>query len=158
MRIIEEYNFRNAIAILDTSYPGTLEEIREILTSRDNNLDLTIRGRQRDLSAQVQSWFDVRGWELERPCFTIPEMRYDLFRNGIPIEIELGHQRLVFPDFFKFLADYSQLKIPAAVMVVTSNPNEFGHNWHCSIESTKRKIEAIQQVFLVPLLVLAINP
>ena len=94
----------------------------------------------------------------EAPSFTIPEMRYDLLKVNIPIEIEIGHQRLVFPDFFEFMADFSKEKIPGAVVVVTGDPKQFGHNWHCSLDSTKRKIDAIREVFLVPVLVLAIDP
>jgi hypothetical protein len=156
MKVVDEFNYRNAFSIIESQSPKTLEEIRKVLLS--NELHLETKGKQRDLSAQVQEWFEESGWELERPCFAITEMRYDLYKYGIPIEIELGHQRLVFPDFFKFLADYSKSFIPAAIMIVAGNSMEFGHNWHCSIDSTKRKIEAIKEVFLVPLLVIAINP
>ena len=85
-------------------------------------------------------------------------MRYDLLKSDVPIEIEIGHERLVYAVFFKFLADYSQRKIPAGVMVVTQNPKDFGHNWHNSLESTRRKIEAISSALLVPILVLGLQP
>ena len=158
MRISDEFDYRNASAILDASSPAIVAEIRTILTAEVHNLDFNQTGAQRNLSAQVQSWFEENDWEREYPTIAIPEMRYDLIKNSIPIEIELGHQRLVFPDFFKFLADYSKGYIPAAVMVVTGNPRNFGHTWHCSMESTRRKIEAVSEVFLVPLLVIAIDP
>jgi hypothetical protein len=85
-------------------------------------------------------------------------MKYDLLKDRIPIEIEIEHERLVFPDFFEFLADFSNGHIEAAVMIVTGTPAAFGHSWHCSLRSTKRKIESIQQVYLVPTLVVAVNP
>ena len=158
MKIVQELNYRNAIPVLNSISPGLLNEIREILTGRGNCLDLSKKGRQRDLSRQVQAWFIARGWQSEVNCSAIPDMRYDLIKDKVPIEIELGHQRLVFPDFFKFLADYSKQTIPAAIMIVTGKPMLFGNNWHCSIESTKRKIQAVKEVFLVPLLVIGIDP
>ena len=85
-------------------------------------------------------------------------MQYDLLKGRVPIVIEIGHERLVFPDFFEFLADYSNGHIDAAVMVVTGNPAAFGHKWHCSLKSTRRKIESVKGVYLVPTLVIAVDP
>jgi hypothetical protein len=85
-------------------------------------------------------------------------MQYDLLKGQVPIEIEIGHERLVFPDFFEFLADYSSGHIAAAVMIVTGNPKAFGHSWHCSLRSTQRKIESVKGVYLVPTLVIAVDP
>jgi hypothetical protein len=158
MKISQEFDYRNAMAVLEASHKGVVAEIRSILTDPQHQLDLVLKGKQRDLSAQVQQWFVDSGWEKEQPTFAIPDMRYDLLKGTIPIEIELGHQRLVFPDFFEFLADYSKGRIPGAVMVVTGDPDLFGHDWHCSLESTRRKIEAVQEVFLAPLLVIAVDP
>lgn len=158
MIVAGELDYRNAKAILERSSPGIIEEIVEIVTDPKNILDFSIKGKQRNLSKQVQGWFCEKGWEQEVRSFSIPEMRYDLVKGRIPIEIELGHQRLVFPDFFEFLADYSKQEIPFGIMIVTGTPKLFGHNWHCSLDSTSRKIDAIRDVFLVPLLVLAVNP
>jgi hypothetical protein len=158
MRIAGELNYRNAKAVIQSAAPGILEEIVGILTDPLCELDFSVKGKQRNLSKQVQDWFVQHGWAKEAPSFSIPDMRYDLLKNRIPVEIELGHQRLVFPDFFEFLADFSKGEIPCGVMVVTGDPHLFGHDWHCSLDSTSRKIDAIREVFLVPLLVLAVNP
>lgn len=66
--------------------------------------------------------------------------------------------RLVYADFLKFLADYSQNRIPAGLMIVTGTPTLFGHTWHNSLASTKKKLEAISAALLVPILVLAVDP
>jgi hypothetical protein len=161
MKIFDMFDYRNAKAIIDATYPKLLPEIYNILTDPNNILDImSVEGKQRELSNQVKQWFVTKGWREERPCFSIPEMRYDLLKDeiSIPIEVELGHQRLVFPDFFEFLADFSKGYIPAAVMIVTGSPVLFGKKWHCSLSSTKRKILAIQEVFLVPVLVIAVDP
>lgn len=158
MRIAEEYDYRNAKAILSSMNEHILPEIYAILTNPQNTLNLEKKGSQRNLSKQVQTWFENAGWESEVPSFSIPEMRYDLLKANIPIEIELGHKRLVFPDFFEFLADFSKGYIPAAIMIVTGDPLMFGNNWHCSLQSTRRKIEAISEVYLVPTLVIAVDP
>ncbi len=158
MRITGRLDYRNAVSILETSAPGVVAEVEGILTHPDHVLDFEKKGKQRNLSKQVQSWFGDAGWETEAPSFSIPDMRYDLLKGRIPIEIELGHQRLVFPEFFEFLADYSKEQIPAAIMIVTGDPELFGHNWHCSLASTTRKIDAIREIFLVPVLVIAVDP
>ena len=158
MRITGKLDYRNAISVLEFAVPGIVTEVEGILKDPEHILDFEKKGKQRNLSKQLQTWFRDAGWETEAPSFSIPDMRYDLLKGRIPIEIELGHQRLVFPDFFEFLVDYSKEQIPAAIMVVTGDPELFGHNWHCSLSSTSRKIDAIREVFLVPLLVIAVDP
>lgn len=161
MNIFDIFDYRNAKAIINATYPKLLAEIYGILTDPNNVLEIaTVEGKQRNLSKQVKQWFLGQDWNEERSCFAIPEMKYDLLKEGIPvpIEVELGHQRLVFPDFFEFLADFSKGHIPAAIMIVTGTPQLFGKDWHCSLSSTKRKILAIQEIFLVPVLVIAVDP
>lgn len=159
MIITDEMDYRNAKAVLRSVAPDTLDEIYEILTSSAHEIELSEKeGKQRTLSKQVQNWFVSRGWNAEVPSCAVPDMRYDLVKDDVVIEIELGHQRLVFADFFEFMADFSKQFIPAAVMIVTGDPNKFGHNWHCSIESTRRKIESVKDVFFVPVLVIGVDP
>jgi restriction endonuclease BglII len=159
MKLFGEFDYRNAKAILGVTAPQELAEIYDILQHTDSTLDLaTGSAAQRQLSTQLKGWFVARGWTAEHPAFSVPGMHYDLFKNGIPIEIEIGHERLVFPDFFEFLADYSNEHITAAVMIVTGTPRLFGHTWHCSLRSTQRKIESVKGVYLVPTLVIAVDP
>lgn len=108
MRIARELDYRNAKAVLKANAPGILDEVVSTLTHPGSNLDFERKGKQRTLSKQVQGWFVERGWKKEAPSFTISDMRYDPLKDRIPVEIELGHQRLVFPDFFEFLADFSK--------------------------------------------------
>jgi len=158
MKVVSEFNYRNAKEILERKFPHILQEIYETLDDPDNKIDLTRTGSQRRLSAQVQDWFTRKGWRKEQTAFSIGDLRYDLLKDNIPIEIEIGHQRLVYADFFEFMADYSKEHIPLGVMIVTADPDKFGHKWHNSLESTKRKILAIKESFLVPILVVAVDP
>lgn len=158
MNVVGEFDYRNAKGILEKRFPQILREIYSILNDPENEIDLARTGSQRRLSAQVQRWFTRMNWRREQPAFSIEELRYDLLKENIPIEIEIGHQRLVYADFFEFLSDYSKGYIPLGVMIVTGDPNRFGHSWHNSLESTKRKILAIKESFLVPILVIAVNP
>lgn len=159
MQIVDEFDYRNAKAVLEAASPGYLSILRTILDDPGRQLDFELgRKKQRNLSQQIKPWFIEHGWKAEQPAYSVPGMLYDLLKDNIPIEIEIGHERLVFPDFFEFLADYSNGHIPVAVMIVTGTPNAFGHNWHCSLRSTRRKIESIQNVYLVPTLVIAIDP
>ena len=158
MNIVGEFDYRNAKSILEKRFPQIFREIYSILNNPENEIDLTRTGPQRILSAQIQRWFTRLDWRKEQPAFSIEELRYDLLKENIPIEIEIGHQRLVYADFFEFLSDYSKGYIPLGVMIVTGDPNRYGHNWHNSLESTRRKILAIKESFLVPILVIAVNP
>lgn len=158
MQIIDEFDYRNAKAVLDGINSRLLPDIREVLTRDSARINLSTNGRQRALSTQVQQWFVAAGWSSEVPARAVPGMRYDLHNGLVPIEIELGHERLVYPDFFEFMADYSAMHIPAAIMIVTATPNLFGHSWHCSLASTQRKILAIQSSYLVPTLVIGVDP
>ncbi|NIQ04697.1 MAG: hypothetical protein GWO20_02885, partial [Candidatus Korarchaeota archaeon] len=102
--------------------------ILSILNDEKEPLVLEARkGGQRLLSRQVQKLFVEAGWVKERPHFSIPDLRYDLVKDNVPVEIEIGHERLVYADFFKFLVDYSNGYIPAGVIIATENPESFGH-------------------------------
>lgn len=159
MILAGEYDYRNAKAILQATSPQILAEIYTTLQDPAKTLNLSSsESSQRQLSSQLQSWFVAKGWKDEQPAFSVPGMQYDLLKDRVPIEIEIGHERLVFPDFFEFLADYSNGHINAAIMIVTGNPKLFGHNWHCSLRSTQRKIESVKGVYLVPTLVIAVDP
>jgi hypothetical protein len=159
LKVTEEYDYRNAKGILQPVDRENLDELTSALDDPGFRLRIGApAGKQQDLSRQVQEAFHKKGWVLEKPLFSLPDLRYDLYKGQIPVEIEIGHERLVYAVFFKFLADYSARKIPAGVMVVTSNPKDFGHTWHNSVVSTRRKMESIQNYLLVPILVLGISP
>src|SRR5712692_6341024 len=153
MKVVGEFDYRNAKAVLEVIRPHLVSQIVSIINSRTTTVDLSATGGQRDLSRQLGEYFIPHGWLGEQPVFTLPDLRYDLLKDGIPLEIEIGHQRLVYADFFKFLADYSQNRIPAGTMIVTGSPELYGHSWHNSLASTKKKLEAVSSVMLVPILV-----
>jgi len=157
--VLGEYDYRNARGILQSRRHEVLDELYRLLNNDEFHLRLgAAAGKTQNLSRQLQNHLAGYGWELERPLFVLPDLRYDLLKEDVPIEIEIGHERLVYAVFFKFLADYSQRKIPAGVMIVAGNPRDFGHIWHNSLESTRRKIEAISSALLVPILVLGLKP
>ena len=127
MQVAEEFDYRNAKSILECVDHVTFDEFTATLN--DDSLRLRLgapAGRQQDLSKQLQKIFEDRGWEKEKSLFSLPELRYDLFKGHIPVEIEIGHERLVYADFFKFLADYSAMKIPAGIIVAAASPRD-GH-------------------------------
>ena len=159
MKIMDVYDYRSAHGILASRKESVLDEVLSILNDETKSLALNAaRGAQRNLQSQIQRFFVKAGWERERSHFSIPDLKYDLVKEDIPIEIEIGHERLVYADFFKFLVDYSNGYIPAGIIVATENPESFGHTWHNSRESTARKIEAIKRSLLVPILVIGIKP
>ena len=159
MRVVETYDYRHAHSILKSEKENILNETFSILNDESNSLTLDTRGHaQRNLSRQIKEFFIRAGWKDEVSHFTVHDLRYDLVKENVPIEIEIGHQRLVYADFFKFLIDYSNGYIPAGIIVATENPESFGHTWHNSRESTARKIEAIKRSLLVPILVIGIEP
>lgn len=161
MKIVSEFNYRNAKEIIQQNNPELLKEIYNILNDEDNRLNLKpLDGMlQRDTSRQIKQFFLKQGWKEEVKCKAIPEMKYDLVKDeDFPVEIEVGHMRLVYADFFEYLADYSKEFIKAGIMIVCSDPLKFGHIWHNSLKSTKNKIEKIKESFLVPILVIGVDP
>ena len=162
MKLVSTFDYRNARSIIRARYPNTLESIESLLSDPKRKLDLATKqgAKQRGLSSQLQKMFlDLgKGWQKEQPCLSAEGLKYDLTQSDLPVEIEIGHQRVVYADFFKFMADHSNGQIHAALMIVTDDPNAFGHDWHCSLESTKRKIESISRIYLVPTLLLGISP
>jgi hypothetical protein len=101
MRLADEFNYRNAKAILQATTPRCLEDIYSILGNPNNTLDLARGEKQQYLSTQMKRWFVSAGWKEEQPAYSVPGMHYDLLKDRTPIEIEIGHERLVFPDFFR---------------------------------------------------------
>ena len=159
MKVISEFNYRNAKEIIQQSNPDLLKEIYEILKIINLNLEIEEGKYQRDTSNQIQQIFVSKGWDKEVKSEAIPSMKYDLVKDkNFPVEIEIGHERLVYADFFEFLADYSNENIKVGIMIVCNDSLKFGHNWHNSIKSTKNKILAIKKSFLVPILVIGIDP
>ena len=158
MKISDEFNYRHAREILQQIEPGLFKQIKSILNDSSFRIDLKSKGKRRRLSVQIQDQFVKRGWKKEQPCFSVPELKYDLLKFNIPIEVEIGHQRLVYADFFEFMADYTREEIPLGIIIATTNPIEFGHDWHNSVASTKRKIAAISEAFPVPVWTLGISP
>ena len=159
MKVVGECDYLNAKCILEHEDPKPLHELYSTLNNSNLKLRLGApKARKQNLSRQLQQIFVARGWQKERTHLTLPELRYDLFKGKTPVEIEIGHQRLVYADFFKFLVDYSNQRIPAAVMIAAADPLDFGHKWHNSLASTERKLGSIQLQLLVPILVLGLKP
>lgn len=159
VQVLGEYDYRHAKGILQSTRGEILADIYRLLNDPKVRLRLgAVSGKKQDLSRQLQEHFVRNGWNKEQPLFALRDLRYDLLKGDVPIEIEIGHERLVYAVFFKFLADYTHRKIPAGVMVVAENPKDFGHTWHNSRDNTRRKIEAISSSLLVPMLVLGIQP
>ncbi len=159
MRITSEYDYRNAKGILEKKHQNILKSVYSILKDPKNKLSLKLKSKkQRDLSKQIQAFFIKKGWKKEQGTFAVPELTYDLISKNVPIEIEIGHERLVYADFFKFLVDYSKGKIDAGVMIVAGNPKKFGQSWHNNIKNTARKLEQLDGLYLVPILVIGIDP
>ena len=159
MKIAAEFSYRYAEEILEALAPTELQEIRAVLNDPRNILNKEKTKKQRNYSAQIKNWFvSQKDWKVEQPCKAVPGMKYDLQKGLVCVEIEIGHQRLVFPDFFEFAADHSKQNIAAGVIIVTCDPIQFGDNWHCSLQSTKLKIASVADWLTVPLLVIAVNP
>lgn len=77
MHILEESDYRNAVAIMTARSPRVLTELREILNNAENTLDLAAHGRQRDPSKQITSYFPEQTWQHEARHRSIPDLRYD---------------------------------------------------------------------------------
>lgn len=158
VKISGESDFRNGKQILKGTNEEEVRSIESILNDRKLDITLDADEKQRDLSGPIQNRFKRQGWQDEEEVTALSGPKYDLFREGVPIEIELGHKRMVYADFIKFLSDYSNTDIPAAVMVVAENSEDFGNSWHNSRKSTVKKLRAIEDNYLVPIWIIGISP
>lgn len=157
--ILDETSFRSGREIIKQAKPEEYGTVTRLLDNAEFDIDTESPDEgQRDISGQVTSQFEAEGWETEVKVENMDGPKYDLFRNDVPIEVELGHRRMVYADFFKFLADYSERSIPAGVMVVTENADDFGKSWHNSRESTLNKLSAIEDNYFVPLWIIGVEP
>jgi hypothetical protein len=157
--IVEETSYRSGLEIVKQTKPEEFGTIRRLLNGGKFDLSLEVpEDGQRDISGQVAEQFELEGWDSEVVVENMDGPKYDLFRNDVPIEIELGHRRMVYADFFKFLADYSQGSIPAGVMIVTEDADDFGKSWHNTRESTLNKLSAIEDNYFGPLWISGIAP
>jgi Restriction endonuclease BglII len=156
MQIGAEYSYRYAKEILQAVASEELQDIQCVLNDPRNVLNADKAKSQRDYSAQIKNWFvSQKQWKSEQRCKAVPGMKYDLQKGLVSVEVEIGHQRLVFPDFFEFAADHAKQNIAAGVLIVTHEPMLFGHDWHCSLASTKLKIASVAEWLTVPLFVVA---
>jgi hypothetical protein len=160
MKIGDTFDYRNSEAILKKNHKDIFDEMIGILDNKKNKLKLekTKGEKQRNVSKQIQTFFENKGWNVEKPTFTVPDLIYDAVKEDVAIEIEISYQRQVYADFFKFLMDFSNDKINAGILIVTHDPTKFGHSWHASLESTKRKLLQIKNNYLVPVYVIGIDP
>jgi len=154
-----ETSYRGGREIIKQSRPEEYGTLTRLLDENVFDIDVEIPDEgQRDISGQVQEQFISEGWESEREVANMDGTRYDLYRNEVPIEVELGHKRMVYADFFKFLADYSERDIVAGVMIVTETSEEFGKTWHNSRDSTVNKLTSVEDNYFVPLWIIGISP
>lgn len=157
--IVGQTSFRNGREIIKQAKPEEYGTITRLLDGGVFSIDIeSPEEGQRSISSQVTERFEQGGWETEVGVRNMEGPKYDLYRNEVPIEVELGHKRMVYADFFKFLADYSERSIPAGVMVVTENSEDFGKSWHNSRDSTLSKLTAIEDNYFVPLWIIGIKP
>lgn len=159
VEILGETSYRGGREIIKQSKPEEYGTLTRILQGGIFSIDTEPPDDgQRDISGQVQRQFVEEGWKSEVKVQNMDGPKYDLYRNKVPIEVELGHRRMVYADFFKFLADYSERDIQAGVMIVTENADDFGKSWHNSRSSTLNKLEAVEDNYFVPLWIIGICP
>lgn len=157
--ILNETSYRGGREIIKQSKPEEYGVIKRLLDGGSFSIDIeSPEEGQRSISSQVAEQFAAEGWETEVTVDNMGRTKYDLYRNEVPIEIELGHRRMVYADFFKFLADYSERNILAGVMVTAENAEDFGKSWHNTRGSTLQKLEAVEDNYFVPLWIIGIAP
>lgn len=159
VEILGETSYRGGREIIKQSKPEEYGTLQRILNGNKFSINTeSPESGQRDISGQVQREFITEGWKSEVQVQNMDGPKYDLYRNEVPIEVELGHRRMVYADFFKFLADYSERDIRAGVMIVTENAEDFGKSWHNTRNSTLNKLRAVEDNYFVPLWIIGISP
>jgi hypothetical protein len=140
VEVLGETSYRSGREIIKQAKPEEFGTIDRLLNGGNFELDTESPDeRQRNISDQITDEFSAEGWQTEVKVKNMDGPKYDLFRNGVPIEVEIGHRRMVYADFFKFLADYSERHIPAR-------------------DSMMNKLSAVEDNFFVPIWIIGIPP
>lgn len=159
MKIINTYDYRNALAVLNNNHRNEYAELKNVLKNPAFILQF-VQGRDNTCSKQIQRRVKnlYPNWNLEFPNYSLPDLKYDMHKNRLPVEIEISYKRSIFADFYKFSIDHMNNNIHAAIFITTNNPMDFGHNWHCSYNYICNSLNNFGQIYQVPTLVIGIEP
>jgi len=109
-----EYDFKHATLILnDMEMKGEIERIlRSVTTPLGRNILPTP-------SKVLTDAFVKQGWQTEyQVSDRSGNLRFDLYKNGVAIEIQLTDPADCYNDYLKFLLAYNQERIEVGVEIV----------------------------------------
>ncbi|MCX7926348.1 MAG: hypothetical protein N2554_11155 [Fimbriimonadales bacterium] len=142
-----EYDFKFAKTILQQHFPEQFEDIQGAIAQLDTRLGRAVRPTPAKLLAKL---LRQRGWQHEQhPTPECPQLRFDLQKERVAVEIQMSDRADCYNDFLKFLLAYNQGSIDVGVEIVYDDTVN-GRNIP-RISVVKRDLETYRQIFACPI-------
>ena len=110
---LQEHEFKHALAVLRAVRPDIEQEVRALLSGLNIPLG---RGHRPTPSEQVVARFAQAGWA--RDYAFKGGLKFDLFKDGVAIEVQLSDRRDTYNDLLKFLLAYNLEVIEVGIAIV----------------------------------------
>lgn len=138
----------------------TKRNVRDILQSDIPIQTDTSTGGNRTLSQPIQNAFKNNGWQTEVNPKSLPSKRVDVYRDGVPIEIDIGSKRTaVLTNLLTLQVEYEEGHIDAAVLIVPENKVEWGNkSWFKTRESVASELDKYRTVIDLPIWIIGVSP
>jgi len=134
---LELFVYEDADKILEAK--GLLQEVKSVLLSPsrvDHN--------------EIQEWFRLWGWSLERYILQKVTWRWDAYKDKVAVSIELSLIDAVHRDFLRAILAHKHGDLDVLVYVTaTSKEPRF--------QNVKRDIEIFKEILTIPILLVGIT-
>lgn len=112
MVVKETYSHRVTETIYTTKN-SHLQEIHEILNS------VALADRRADVvNREIKEAFKSRNWSTEERVLEDAAYRYDAYKDGVAVEVELSLHAYTYRDYMKFLIGQRVKKTDVGVLVI----------------------------------------
>ena len=149
MVIKEQYAFRSADRVLQEK-GDVFQEIYDLLQP----IKLVNRDTKK-VNNEIKSAFRLKSWNTEELVLHGSQYRYDAFKNGIAIEVELSLHAYTYRDYFKFLLGNQIGKTDICILIVRHESAQTDPA-QVTFSRVLSDLEVFQKIIDIPILVIGI--
>ena len=151
-----EYDFKHALAILQQTMPGIVDEVRTVLAQLQCPLG---RGIRPTPAQRLEQDFIKLGWQPQHPVHPQKGLRFDLYKPHVALEIQLTDASDIYNDFLKFCLAYNLELIEAGIEIVYDDSCQ-GKNFNNvpKISKVRKVLETFRRIIPCPIWVIGLKP